>query len=141
VIPGKVEWSPDYRSPSPKTFDPNYDRFKRSRKEEKRIASRLGGRVQPGSGNRAWSKSDGTTAGGDLTTKDLHLEHKRAEPRTQTISIKREWLRKVTEGASRRMRIPAMGLTFEDAQGHAKDWVVLPLEFVERLLKMLEADG
>jgi hypothetical protein len=136
-----VEWSPDYRSPSPKTFEPNYGRFKRSRKEERRFAKRLDGRVQPVSGNRPWSKHDGTTAGADLTTKNLHVEHKRAEPGTKSISVKREWLQKVTEGANRRTRIPAVGLTFEDPSGHTGDWLLLPLEFAERLLKMLESDG
>lgn len=75
-----------------------------------------------------------------MTTKDLHIEHKRAEPNTKTIGIKREWLKKVTEGAARRGRIPAMGLTFEEAHGHEKDWLLLPMEFAERLLRMLE-DG
>lgn len=94
----------------------------------------------PRSGGLAWSRNDATTAGGDITTKDLHIEHKRVEARTKSISVKREWLVKVTEGARRRMRIPALVVTFETAQGHAQDWVMLPLEDAERLLALLGSE-
>lgn len=141
VITGSIGWAPDYKSPKPKVFDPNHDRYKKSNKTEKRFASRLGAKLQPRSGGLGWSPGDSTTAGGDFTSDDLHVEHKRAEPKTKSIGVKREWLRAVTEGARRRNRIPAMGLTFEDPEGHAEDWVALPLEFVERLLALLKDDA
>lgn len=89
----------------------------------------------PRSGGLAWSSHDASTAGGDISTRFLHVEHKRAEPGTKSIGLKRDWLQKVTEGANRQMKIPAMGFTFEDAQGFEKDWVAIPLSSMERLLK------
>jgi len=125
----------------PKVFEPNHERYKKSTKAEKRVAERVGARTQPRSGGLAWSRADGTTAEGDMTSADLHIEHKRVEPQTKSIGIKREWLAKVTGGAKRRNRVPAMAVTFEEAEGHEQDWLMLPLEFAERLLKLLEEDA
>jgi len=94
----------------------------------------------PRSGGLPWSSSDPTSAGGDITTDDLHIEHKRVESKTKSIGIKRDWLAKVTDGAKRTMRVPAMAVTFEEPRGHAKDWVMLPMEFVERLLALSGSD-
>ena len=138
IVKGSVGWSPDYKAPEPKSFEPNHDRFKKSVRAEKRVAQRVGARTLPRSGGLAWSNSDGTTAEGDMTSADLHIEHKRVEPQTKSIGIKRDWLSKVTSGAKRRNRVPAMAITFEEAEGHAQDWVLLPLEFAERLIKLLE---
>lgn len=88
----------------------------------------------PRSGGLSWSSSDKSTAGGDISTRFLHIEHKRAEPGTKSIGVKREWLSKVSAGAVRYGKIPAMGLTFEDSEGFEKDWVAVPLSFMERLL-------
>jgi hypothetical protein len=121
-------------SPRPKAFDPNYQRSKRSTVEEQRIADKLGGRRLPRSGGLAWSSSDKTTDGGDLTTKHLHIEHKRVEPQVKSVGIKRDWLAKVTEGAARRGKVPAMVVTYEAAEGHATDWVMLPLDLAKRLM-------
>ena len=68
----------------------------------------------------------------------LSIEHKRAEPKTKSIGVKREWLQKISEAATRYMKTPAMILTFEGEKVMEKDWVLLPLPFVERLLKTLE---
>ena len=122
-------------------FDQNHDRYKKSNRTEKRFAARIGAKLQPRSGGLAWGKGDATTAGGDFTSNTLHVEHKRAEPQTKSIGIQRKWLRQVTEGAKRRNRMPAMGLTFEDPEGHAEDWLMIPLEFAERLLALLEDDA
>jgi len=89
------------------------------------------------SGGLPWSKNDPTTACGDITTPDLHIEHKRIEPDTKSLGVKREWLAKVTDGANRRMKTPAMAFHFEGAKGHAEDWLLLPLDMAERLLAML----
>ena len=120
--------------PRPKTFDVNYQRAKRSTVEENRIADKLGGRRLPRSGGLPWSSSDSTTDGGDLTSKYLHVEHKRVEPQVKSIGIKRDWLEKVTEGAARRGKVPAMAVTFESASGHATDWLMLPLDLAKRLM-------
>lgn len=126
--------------PRPKTFDVNYDKARKSKREEDKIAKRMGGRTHPRSGGLPWSRHDATTACGDVTTKDLHIEHKRAEPDTKSIGVTRAWLRKVTKGAKRRLKIPAMVLHFEDARGHGEDWALLPLEVAERLLAVLDAE-
>jgi hypothetical protein len=126
--------------PRPKTFDANYDKAKRSTREEKKVAKRLGGRTHGRSGGLPWSASDPTTACGDITTKDLHIEHKRAEPNTKSIGVTRRWLAKVAVGAKRRMKVPAMAFHFEEADGHAEDWLMLPLDVAERLLAALEED-
>ena len=108
--------------------------------EERKLAKRLGGHVQPRSGGVAWSRYDKTTACGDVTTPDLHIEHKRLEPTTKSIGVKRQWLAKVTEGAKRKMKTPAMAFHFAGAQGYAEDWVMLPLDVVERLLAASKED-
>jgi hypothetical protein len=130
----------DRVGPRPKAFDANYERSKRSTKEEKRIAKRLGGKRLPRSGGLAWSRHDSTTDGGDLSSKDLHVEHKRVEPQVKSVGIKRDWLAKVTEGAKRRMLVPSMVVTFESPKGHAKDWLLLPLEAAERLMALAEVE-
>lgn len=107
-------------------------------KDEARIAKRLGGRVYKRSGGMSWSRHDVTTMRGDLSTPDLHIEHKRIEPTTKSISVKRMWLSKVTAGARRVMKIPAMVFHFEEAQGHDEDWILLPLDVVERLFTVLK---
>lgn len=121
-------------------FTAGYERSKKSTREERKIAKRLGGHTHARSGGLPWSAQDPTTVCGDITTPDLHIEHKRIEPNTKSIGLKRAWLAKVTEGARRRMKTPAMVIHFEHAQGHDEDWMLLPLEMAERLLKMLRDD-
>ena len=121
-------------------METNHGRVKRSQKEERRYAGRVDAKLQPRSGGLAWSSGDKTTAGGDFTSAVVHVEHKHAEPKTKSIGVKREWLREVTEGAKRRLRIPAVGLTFKEPEGHEEDWILLPLEFAERLLRLWD-DG
>jgi hypothetical protein len=62
------------------------------------------------------------------------IEHKRAEPETKSISVKREWLLKVSEGAERMAKVPAMVLTFEDSKGFEGDWLMVPLSAARNLL-------
>jgi hypothetical protein len=126
--------------PEPKTFGCNYDRYKRSTKEEDLFARRIGGRRLPRSGGLAWSSSDPTTAGGDVKSSELLIEHKRVEPDTGTLKLKRGWLKKVTEAAKRGNLIPALGVTFESPHGHEREWVLLPLSFVERIIGKLRED-
>jgi hypothetical protein len=62
------------------------------------------------------------------------VEHKRVEPKTKSIRIPREWLSKVSEGARRRLKVPAIVVTFEDAQGYEADWLMVPLDTAKRLM-------
>ena len=122
--------------PKPKVFEQNYDRAKKSTREENRVAEKLGGRRYKRSGGLAWSRHDKTTDGGDLANKDMHIEHKRVEPDTKSIGVKREWLTKVTEGANRRVKIPGLVISFEQPRGHEQDWLMIPLDVALRLLQV-----
>lgn len=125
--------------PRPRWLDPNYDKYKRSKKHEVRLANRLGGRRLPRSGGLPCSKWDKTTEGGDLANEGFLFEHKRTE--TKSMSLKVDWLKKVTDGARAKMKDPAMILTFERGLKIPKDWVLIPLEVFEALVKGDEDEG
>ena len=129
-----------------KWLEPNYDRFKRSKKHENRLASRLGGRRLPQSGAKRLSshalraqtsldeKPETITLNGDLSLPDFWVEHKRTE--TGTMSIKREWWEKLLEGSRTAGREPALLVTFEKkASPFSKplDLVLIPLDVFERM--------
>ena len=121
------------RKPVLKYLEPNYDRYKRSQKHETRLGKRMGGRRLPRSGGMPWSKWDKTTAGGDVSTPDLHIEHKRTD--CDSMSLKKDWLVKVSEGARRVAKDPAVIITFEKKGSKPEDWILVPLEVLERLQK------
>lgn len=130
--------------PKPKVFDPNYDKVKKSRKHENRIASSLGGRTLIQSGAAAPSKwarhLDGSgheSAKGDIRTDDFHIEHKSTEKKS--MSLKLEWLNKVREGARRAALYPAIVVTFEKGLRDPEDWVLLPKSVLDRLLANQES--
>jgi len=141
-------------------------RSKATKGHEDRIASRLGGRRISGSGAGALSswqrayarmpmvvlndahevmvvKTRGKveTAKGDIDAPGMHVEHKRTEKRS--ISLKLEWLEKVSEGADRIGKDPAVVITFEGPKSRYgkhrycrhRDWAVVPIGVLERLLK------
>lgn len=123
--------------PRPKAFDHNYDRYKKSKREEDRIAKKLGGQRLPRSGGLAWSSSDSTTDGGDVKSRHMLVEHKRVESHVKSIGVKREWLAKLTEGAARRAdKVPGLVVSFEGARGHAQDWLMVPLDVAKRLMSV-----
>lgn len=66
------------------------------------------------------------------------IEHKRCEPHVASISVKREWLDKVTAGARRQMKYPALLLHFEGAAKHEEEWLCLPMSLATRILGMLK---
>jgi hypothetical protein len=115
--------------------NPNYERARRSRKQEDRIAIKLGGHRRPRSGGMQWSKHDKTTEDGDLTTPEFQVEHKRTDKKS--ISIKREYLDKVTEGARKFGKDPAVVITFQEPgkpSSPDEDWILVPLEVARRIL-------
>lgn len=114
------------------------DRVKKSRKHETRVAKAFGGKRLPASGAKRHSKwgHSSVTAGGDVSTDSLHIEHKYVEPTTGSLSVKREWLVKVTAGARRVTKIPALVITFEKARDFPEDWILVPMEFARRRLGM-----
>lgn len=130
----------------PKWMDANYDRFKRSKKHENRLATRLGGKRLPQSGAKRLSKyavkaqtsldqkPETITQNGDLALTDFWVEHKRTD--TGTMSIKREWWEKVRDGAREAGREPSLIITFEKPNSPASkpiDLVLIPLAVFERL--------
>lgn len=134
------------RKVRPKWMDPNYDRFKRSKKHENRLASRLGGKRLPQSGAKRLSKyalraqtslgeaPSSITMNGDLALRDFWVEHKRTD--TGTMSIKKEWWLKLKDGAAAADRDPALIVTFENKASPSSkpiDLVLIPLDVFERL--------
>jgi hypothetical protein len=125
--------------PRMRHLDANYDRAKRSNRHEKRLAERLGGRRLPRSGGLARSKwgDSSRTANGDIGTADFHLEHKRTVK--DSMSVKREWLAKVSEGARRVLKEPGLVICFENRVGEPEEWVAVPLAVFERLLAAVDS--
>ena len=130
------------KRPAPKWLTDDYgnlDRAKRSNTHERRIAGQLGGKRIARSGAKAWSKWDKTTERGDIKTPDLHVEHKRTD--NESMSIKKDWLVQVTEGAERVGKDPALVITFEDpTRGKVIDWILMPLDVAKRRLGIPDDD-
>jgi len=114
-----------------------------TRHHEERFAKKTGGHTLKASGAvielphrnyprvRPRAKTFGApeeTAGADVTSDTLHLEHKSTT--RESISIKYAWLKKVTRAAKREGKIPAVGITFERDMGDS-DWILLPLGAVD----------
>jgi hypothetical protein len=120
-----------------KWLEPNTDRKRRSNKNEHRLAKKLsGGKRIKQSGGALWSpreRGSGTrvTEGGDVKTRDFHMENKRTD--TKSMSLKREWLDDVKAAARRAMKDPGVILTFETKFKESEDWVMVPIEVFERL--------
>ena len=93
-------------------------RVRSSQKSERKVASRVGDRVTPGSGNM-----DAPSVKGDIVVKDkLRAEHK--ETAASSISMKREWLEKIERQALANGEMPALYIQFND-QRREKVYVVL----------------
>ena len=127
----------------------NLGKATRSRKNEDRVAAKMGGRRLPGSGGKYWSKYDTgegvgfgmATDDGDLATPEFLVEHKRTD--NKSMSIKRDWLDKVKEGATRVGKDPALVITFERPAkpgSPAEDWILMPLEVARRVLGYKDDD-
>lgn len=120
-----------------KWLEPNTDRKRRSNKNEHRLAKKLsGGKRIKQSGGALWSPRERgsgtrTTEGGDVKTRDFHLENKRTDKKS--MSIQREWLDDVKAAARRAMKDPGVILTFETKFQTPEDWVMVPIEVFERL--------
>jgi hypothetical protein len=118
-----------------------------SKAHEKRIAKELGGRRLPNSGARKHSKWRSTTARGDVTTPEFHVEHKRTE--NASLSVKYQWLKNVVEEAHQRGLDPALVLTFQSAevqydrpadQRVPADWMLVPVAVMKRMIAALRGD-
>lgn len=126
--------------PRPRIYDDAHgNRFGRSKQHEHRIADELGGRRVARSGGMPWSSYDEKnregktlTNGGDIKTPELMVEHKRTD--MQSMSLKREWLDGVKQGAKMALRDPAIVITFEDnlSERPPEDWIMVPLAVWKR---------
>lgn len=125
--------SNDKGPPRPKVFDNNYGKYKRSKKHEERIGHALHGRRIPRSGGLSWSSWDSKTAGADIRGSGFKIEHKRTERKSLSITL--DWLLKVREGAAISMLEPALAFTFERGPLKPEDWVAVPLDVFERLIR------
>lgn len=116
--------------------------MKKSAAAERRIARTIGGKTLPRSGGGRYSHTtnDPDTEGGDIVSTDFLIEHKRCEPHVKSIGVKREWLSKVTSGAKKKMKFPAMVLTFENPEGHEEDWMLIPMSVATRVLGKIRGE-
>jgi len=90
---------------------PKSVQVRESRAHENRIAALVAGRRLPASGALAWGTfAKGVTAGGDVSSPTFHIEHKFT--RNNKLVVQREWLQKVSYGADRVSKFPALVLTF-----------------------------
>jgi len=90
------------------------------RASEKRIAKSTGGRLTPGSG-----AFDGAKA--DISRGDILIECKSTI--RASLSLKYEWLQKITREAKGTNQMPAVTISFVTGSGEAKpdgDWVLIP---------------
>jgi hypothetical protein len=118
-------------------LDPDHDRYRKSKKQEDRVAGLVGGKRLKRSGGMYWSnKWDHTTDGGDVESPEFLIEHKRT--RRSGYTLKQSELLKVREGAERRTKDPMMVITFELERQRLDDWAVIPLKV---LLKLLGKDS
>ena len=89
-------------------------------KGEKKTAKRLGGQARAGSGAIEGYK-------GDITLDDYLVENKTTV--NKSISLKQEWLDKISREARAEGRIPALAIQFVDQAGNSAQhgrWVMIP---------------
>jgi len=100
---------------------------------EKRVVSKVGGRLTPASGALKGCKSDGTW---DVDENyNLRIESKATI--NASMSLKHDWLCKIAAEARETNRQPVLIASFTNGDGRAKkdgDWAVVPLWLLRELL-------
>jgi hypothetical protein len=100
----------------------------RSKEQEIRVARRLGGRRNKASGACAMSK-------GDVFVKERGWLAEAKTTGKKSMSVKRDWLVKISREASAEKLVPALVVSFEDVPVDVdRDWVMLPIRELLRLL-------
>lgn len=98
------------------------------RRAEKKTAQRLGGRQTAASGALDADK-------GDFSVQDWLVENKSTQ--NASLSLKLEWLQKISREAMPNGKVPALAVQFTNADGtpaRAGSWVMVPEHvFKERL--------
>ncbi len=116
--------------------------LKQSQDQEKRLARKLGGTVQAGSGaGRLPTRPGGrvTKARSGSRKGDVDMELLLAEAKTTSkasISIQQRYLTKITREAHLAMKSPAFVISFPVMPDDvANDWICLPVEWLAELMK------
>jgi hypothetical protein len=102
--------------------------------QEKRVAKALGGRRHSGSGASFYLKADASTP-------EFLIEAKQTEH--GSISVKKEWLVKITNQALAVRKWPALAIEIRGGDDDAvteRDWVCVPLSCFKRLCAKGEND-
>lgn len=97
----------------------------RSKKQERALAKRFDGRLQPASGAFRGHK-------GDVKTGALLIEAKTTKRKSYSVTL--ATLRKIGEEARLAHRTPVLSLRFEIDKTRTEEWAVVPLSMLEDLL-------
>lgn len=119
------------------TRNPFFDRqnrgtHKHGQKAEKKTGKRLGGKVRAGSGSVEGYK-------GDVELPDYLVENKTTV--NKSLSLKEDWLTKISVEAREAGRVPAVAIQFVDSQGNSRRfgrWVMIP---EENFKEMVDTNG
>lgn len=105
-------------------------KHKKSKKQEGRVAEKLGGKRQKGSGSVPLNK-------GDVRSEHLLTECKRTDKKS--ISIKIDYLEKITNEAISYGCTPSLAIEFENTPRIVeKDWIMIPSSFLTELMALYE---
>lgn len=92
---------------------------KRSQRQERRLAEKVGGKVTPASG-ALWHQK------GDVRSEHFLIEAKTT--RNKQYTLKYEDLQKISHEAAISGKTPVFAITFE---GVSKDFAVIPFDFID----------
>lgn len=101
------------------------------RSSEKKVAKRLGGRAIAGSGAMEGNK-------GDVDLPRYRLEAKSTIKKS--ISLKQEWLDKISKEAATEGKVPALSITFTTGDGEpikSGSWVMVPEHHFKNHMEVL----
>lgn len=139
----------------PSSHRPDETNKKKSHKvkpkaQERKVASVVGGRRQPGSGSHEFAKGDVRRDGDSLLTDfPLLVECKRTSGK-KSISVKAQWLAKITNEANEVHRHPALAIQFDkevmdelakNGTPTEADWIAFPATTVQAIFEALGQDG
>lgn len=111
-----------------KALDSNYDQQGKSRKQEDRVAKKVHGRRQPGSGSIPSEHLKG-----DIKHDDFLIEAKRTN--AKSLSVKGDWLLKIEDEARLLDKIPALSIEIGGIPPTIeKDWCMIPMSVFDKLV-------
>ena len=111
----------------PKYFTEEKTVYKKSKAQEDRVASIVGGKRQRGSGAKDFHK-------GDVKSTELLVEAKMTSK--GSLAVQKSWLIKIHKEASAYSRIPALSIEFENMPGIVpRDWIAIPAHTLSYLIE------